>query len=92
MNHSISSPVYRELHGITEEEETRIDELMLMVTTETRRGIAPGDLGAKLREHIGGINVATRIHKEVQQDTLRVQTRPVCESRVIFCEEDADQE
>ena len=54
MNHSISSAVYRELHGITEEEETRIDELMLMVTTETRRGIAPGDLGAKLREHIGG--------------------------------------
>ena len=53
MNHSISSPVYRELHGITEEEETRIDELMLMVTTETRRGISPRDLGAKFREHTG---------------------------------------
>lgn len=54
MNRSLSSHAYWEQHGITEEEEAKIDELMFMVNMETSHGISPRDLGAKLREHIGG--------------------------------------
>lgn len=53
MNRSLSSHAYWEQHGITEEEEAKIDELMFMVNMETSHGISPRDLGAKFREHTG---------------------------------------